>query len=111
MYGDICSGKFFYDYLFICVAVLFWGRSEVLKEWQSPPNCFTGWVSLCSHAEPNCSVVCRYMENIFGLFCIAEGGVPALKTCFALHFTAEMWKVGIKGKRDSNLSCFSQHFF
>lgn len=56
-------------------------------------------------------MVFRYTEHIFGLCFALQRGVPALKTCFALHFTAEMWKVGIKGKRDSNLSCFFQRVF
>lgn len=36
------------------------------------------------------------LKYFWFVFCIA-GGVSALKTCFALHFTAEMWRVRIKG--------------
>jgi len=31
------------------------------------------------------------------LYFALQRGVPALKTCFALHFTAETWR-GLKGK-------------
>lgn len=82
------------------------GEKWVFKGIAKPTELVLALVSLYSHAEPNCSMVFRYIEIFLVCILHCRGGVPALKTCFALHFTAEMWRVRIKGMSNVTLVMF-----